>query len=142
MAPCSWPGVMNLMGSYGGVIVSARLGGLFEALRQFTPFSHEVRSRHSIALWRLYSKLITTLPPNTLARREENFAIFLKVPSRRQMSTRNLGRGPEHWSICPHFGQNRSRFPILLSVTDPEESRLALLCRLPSRKILRRLCHR
>jgi hypothetical protein len=71
---------MNLIVSPDGVIVSARLGGLVEALRQFsqldplagspyqhlTPFSREVRLRHSIALWRQYSRLIDYPPTRNL----------------------------------------------------------------------------
>jgi hypothetical protein len=67
---------MNLMISPDEVIVSAPLGGLVVELRQFSqlgrlagrPRQHlmsvsgEARSRHSIALWRQYSKLIYCSP--------------------------------------------------------------------------------
>jgi hypothetical protein len=110
-----------------GVIVSARLGGLFEALHQFTLFSREVRSLRCIALWRQYSKLITTLLSKTLAPVGTKLRNIFKGSVSSSNVHKELGTRSRAWLPCPHFCQNRSRFPGQWSVAPRTQSRFGLL---------------
>jgi hypothetical protein len=90
------------------------------------PFSREVRSRYSIALWGQYSRLIISLPPEILGSGGRKTPQCFKgsVSSANVHKEFNLVPGPTLVATLAFFTEIYLA-SLLLSITDNEESAIA-----------------